>query len=77
MRSAFSIVASRMAPRTAPITVPEPPKMLTPPTTTAAITWSSSPLAANALTLPNREPHSTPAIPAQRPQTTNAPKMRR
>ena len=38
--SALEMKPRKSAPRAAPTTVPEPPKMLTPPTTTAAMTWS-------------------------------------
>ena len=47
-------------PSMAPNTVPEPPKMLTPPTTTAATDCSSSPLPACTVMLPKRaEEHET------------------
>ena len=39
--SAWLIVFSSSAPRAAPYTVPLPPKIATPPTTTAAMTFSS------------------------------------
>src|SRR5207253_6479256 len=48
------IVATRIAPSTAPRTVPEPPNTLTPPMTTAVTTSNSKPLPATASTLAKR-----------------------
>ena len=39
--------------------------MFTPPTTTAAMTWSVTPVAAVALIVPNSMPHRMPATPGQ------------
>ncbi len=62
------IERSSIAPSRAPMMVPEPPKMFTPPTTQAAITGSSKPVPAVASTPPRRDMKSTPAAPAQAPQ---------
>src|ERR671914_395777 len=77
MARAFSIVPSRIAPSAAPYAVPEPPKMFTPPTTTAATTASSKPVPARASTVPKRALHSTPARPHRAPHSTNAANTRR
>ena len=53
--SAERIVASSSAPSAAPQTVPEPPKMATPPTTTADTAASSMPVPATASSVPKRE----------------------
>ena len=45
--------------------------MLTPPTTTAAMTCSVTPLADVASMVPNSMPHRMPATPASSPQTAN------
>ena len=45
--------------------------MLTPPTTTAATTWSVTPVAAVALMVPNSMPHMMPGDPASRPHMAN------
>ncbi len=46
--------------------------MFTPPTTTAAMTWSVTPVAAVALIVPNSMPHMTPATPDSSPHDANA-----
>ena len=46
------MVTRRTAPRAAPQTVPLPPKIATPPTTTAATACSSMPDPASELTVP-------------------------
>ena len=51
----------------APMTVPLPPKMFTPPTTTAATTASTTPVADVPLMVPNWMTHITPAMPASIP----------
>ena len=50
--SARLMVTSSTAPIAAPHTVPLPPKIATPPITTAATAWSSMPVPALELTLP-------------------------
>src|SRR5439155_9214038 len=72
-----SKVPIMMAPSMAPITVPEPPKMLTPPTTTAATTWSSSPRPFSTVMLPKRARVMKPARPASAPGRTKAAKTMR
>ena len=47
---------------------PEPPKMLAPPTTTAAITASSSPRAESTVMVPNLAICIRPPRPASAPQ---------
>jgi hypothetical protein len=49
---ALPMVLSSRAPRAAPTTEPLPPKIATPPTTTAEMTWSSKPVPAVASTVP-------------------------
>ena len=49
--SAFCTKASTRSARSTPTSVPLPPKMLTPPSTTAVITGSSSPVAVSARAL--------------------------
>ena len=60
------------APSAAPTSVPEPPSVLTPPTTTAAMIDSTMPVPAVPLIVPKNMTHITPATPASRPQTENA-----
>ena len=62
----------RVAPRSAPIIVPEPPKMFTPPTTTAATTASSIPWAATTVMFPNLARNNSPPRPAMAPEPVNA-----
>src|SRR4029079_470814 len=69
---AFPMNVRKSAPRAAPMTLPDPPKMFTPTTTTAATTWSVTPVADVALIVPKRIPHITPATPASRPAIENA-----
>ena len=68
----WSSTAISTAPRNAPMTVPEPPSVLTPPTTAAAIAASSSPEPAVTLIVPNRPTYRNPARPASAPQATKA-----
>lgn len=49
-----SIRSTRIAPIKAPITVPEPPNILTPPTTDAATDFSSNPSPATTVIVPKR-----------------------
>ena len=49
--------------------------MFTPPTTQAAMTWSTTPVAAVALIVPNSIPHRTPVTPARSPHTENTAKV--
>ena len=49
-----------------------PPKMFTPPTTTAATTASTTPVADVPLIVPNSMTHRTPATPASRPHIEKA-----
>ena len=51
------------------MTVPEPPWMLTPPTTAAAIAASSKPAPAVTFTVPNWPRNMNPASPASAPHT--------
>ncbi len=67
------MVASTIAPRAAPYTLPEPPQMLTPPMTTAASTCISIPKASSELMLPTCAPSSSPTKPAIAPAPTYAP----
>src|SRR5581483_11824963 len=61
-------------PKNAPITVPAPPRMSQPPTTTAAMLISSNPKPAVAgFTNPNFEAYINPANPASAPQIAYAP----
>ncbi len=60
------------APIAAPATVPDPPKMATPPTTTAATMASTAPVAVVPLIVPYSLTHMTPARPASRPHTEKA-----
>ena len=60
------------APIAAPARVPEPPNVLTPPTTTAATMASVTPVAAVPLIVPNCITHITPARPAIRPHSEKA-----
>ena len=69
--NALEMKPRNRAPSAAPTTVPDPPKILTPPTTTAATTWSVTPVAAVALIVPKRMPHMTPAMPDRSPHTEN------
>ena len=62
----------RLAPSTAPRTLPEPPKMLMPPTTTAATDLSSCPIPATTVMLPKRARKRNPVSPASAPQRTKA-----
>ena len=64
--SAELIVESSSAPSAAPMTLPLPPKIATPPTTTAAYGWSSKPVPAVESIVPYWAAHSTPAMPAMR-----------
>ena len=59
-------------PRTAPRTVPEPPKTLTPPITQAVTTSNSNPCAETALTVAKRADHMKPPSPASAPLSANA-----
>ena len=52
--------------------VPEPPSVLTPPTTAAAIAASSRPEPAVTLIVPNRPTYRNPASPASAPHATKA-----
>ncbi len=61
------IVCSSSAPRAAPTTLPLPPKIATPPTTTAAMICSSRPLAAVASIVLYCVAQKTPPRPAMRP----------
>src|SRR5262249_35717436 len=63
----LSIVATRSAPSVAPSTVPDPPKTLTPPITTAVTTSSSKLRPATASTLANRAANRKPPSPASAP----------
>ena len=63
-----------IAPSIAPVTLPEPPKTLTPPTTTAAMTLSSRPRPASTVMLPKRASVMKPARPASAPDATKATK---
>ena len=54
------------------MTVPLPPKMFTPPTTTAATTARTTPVAEVPLIVPNSITHMTPATPASSPHRVNA-----
>ena len=74
--SATLIVCSSSAPSAAPTTLPLPPKIATPPTTTAAMTWSSRPLAAVASIVLYCVAQKTPPRPAIAPDSTKAKKMR-
>ena len=60
VQSAELIVCSSSAPSAAPTTLPLPPKIATPPTTTAAITWSSSPVRGGGVdrAVPGRPEHA-------------------
>ena len=62
----------KRAPSAAPASVPEPPKMLTPPTTTAATTLEREPVADVPLIVPNSMTYMTPATPASRPHSEKA-----
>ena len=61
------MVVSSRAPSAAPQTVPMPPVMATPPTTTALTTVSSQPCALSATTVPKRASHRAPAKPGDGP----------
>ena len=54
------------------MTVPEPPSVLTPPTTAAAIAASSRPEPAVTLIVPKRPTYRNPASPASAPHATKA-----
>src|SRR5579863_5301325 len=69
-----SKVPINTAPSIAPATVPEPPKMLTPPTTTAATTLSSRPRPASTVMFPKRASIMKPPRPDSAPQTQKAKK---
>ena len=60
------------APSRAPNIEPAPPKMLTPPTTAAATTWSSRPVPLMTVMLPNLPSHMKPPRPAIMPLPTKA-----
>ena len=73
----LSIVATSSAPSVAPRTVPEPPKTLTPPITTAVTTSNSKPRPATASTLAKRAANMKPPRPASAPLIANAVSTRR
>ena len=75
--SAFATKPRNRAPIAAPATVPLPPKMFTPPTTTAATIARTTPLAEVPLIVPNSMTHMTPATPASSPHSANAAKTTR
>ncbi len=60
------------APMRTPIIDPDPPKMLTPPTTTAPTAESSSPNPATTVMLPKRERNRNAASPERAPEIRNA-----
>ena len=66
-----------MAPIAAPATVPLPPKMFTPPTTTAATTASTTPFAEVPLIVPNSITHMTPGDAREQPAQRRTPRTRR
>ena len=51
-RMALEMTPIRSTPATTPCSAPRPPKIETPPSRTAAITWSSSPVALSPRALP-------------------------
>ena len=53
-RRALAITPMRTTPAMTPWSRPRPPKIETPPSRTAAITWSSMPVALSPRALPNR-----------------------
>ena len=67
-----SITPMKSAPRTAPSTVPTPPKTLTPPITTAEITSNSNPDPEAALTFAKRAAYMNPPSPASEPLSAKA-----
>jgi hypothetical protein len=71
------MVVSNRAPSAAPQTVPVPPVIATPPTTTALTTVSSQPCALSATTVPKRASHRAPAKPATAPEKAYAARIRR
>jgi len=71
------IVATRSAPNVTPRIVPEPPKTLTPPMTTAVTTSNSKPRPAIASTLAKRAANMNPPRPARVPLIAKAVMTRR
>src|SRR4029450_8354248 len=67
--AALTVPTSR-APSTVPSTVPRPPRMLVPPMTTAAITWSSKPVPTAWPMRPPPPMNTTAASPTMTPVTT-------
>jgi len=61
------IVPISTAPRRTPRTEPEPPAMLTPPSTTAVMAMNSNPSAAELSAAARRDAQSTPPAPASAP----------
>ena len=57
--------------------VPDPPKTFTPPITTAVITVSSKPFAANESSVGNRDAKRKPPSPAKAPESAKAVMTRR
>jgi hypothetical protein len=76
-RRAFCITATARTARTTPGIVPEPPKMLTPPSRTTVTTVSVMPCAASARALDRRDVRITPAMDAMSPDRTKSPILTR
>src|SRR4029453_7943573 len=68
--TAAETVPTSRAPSTVPNTVPRPPRMLVPPMTTAAITWSSKPVPQAWPMRPPPPMNTTAASPTMTPVTT-------
>ena len=65
----FSSRSINTAPKVAPKILPEPPKIFTPPTTTAATDFSSKPIPATTVMFPNLARNKKPVSPANAPQS--------
>ncbi len=71
------MTATAMTARATPGIVPEPPKMLTPPSRTTVTTVRVIPAPASARALDSREVRMIPASAATRPDRTNSPVLAR
>ena len=69
--SAEPMKRMRMAASVEPMTVPTPPRIETPPTTEAVMTWSSRPGVATAWMVWNWVAYMTLAMPVKRPPRMN------
>ena len=76
-RRAFCMTATTRTASTTPGIVPDPPKMLTPPSSTTVTTVRVMPWPASARALDRREVRMTPASAAIRPDRTNRPILTR